>query len=169
MGPADNNNGAKGFVIPKLARDGSNWVTWKTQTLATLGSNKGVMRHLNGTVRVPDPLPAHAISESEEEAYDKAEKRWDDYYQREALIKAQIYTTIPEALLIEVRKLSTAKEVWEAVCAKHEHRALTVKIDIRRRMYEMKCEDNSNVRTHLETLMRMQEQLAGMEAGLTDD
>ena len=62
MGPADNNNGAKGFVIPKLAQDGSNWVTWKTQTLATLGSNKGVMRHLNGTVRVPDPLPAHAIS-----------------------------------------------------------------------------------------------------------
>ena len=95
MGPADNNNGAKGFVIPKLAQDGSNWVTWKTQTLATLRSKKGVMRHLNGTVRVPDPLPAHAISESEEEAYDKAEKCWDDYYQHEALIKAQIYTTIP--------------------------------------------------------------------------
>jgi hypothetical protein len=36
-------------------------------------------------------------------------------------------------------------------------------------MYEMKCEDESNVRTHLEALMRMQEQLAGMDAGLTDD
>ena len=169
MGPADNNNGAKGFVIPKLARDGSNWVTWKTQTLATLGSNKGVIRHLNGTVRVPDPLPTHVITESEDEAYDKAEKRWDDYYQREALIKAQIYTTIPEALLIEIRKLSTAKEIWDAICAKHEHTTLTVKIDIRRRMYEMKCDDDSNVRTHLEALMRMQEQLVGMEAGLTDD
>ena len=31
------------FMIPKLARDGSNWVTWKTQTLAMLRSNKGVM------------------------------------------------------------------------------------------------------------------------------
>ena len=30
MGPTDHNNGAKGFVIPKLAWDGSNWVTWKT-------------------------------------------------------------------------------------------------------------------------------------------
>jgi hypothetical protein len=36
-------------------------------------------------------------------------------------------------------------------------------------MYEMKCEDESNVRTHLETLMRTQEQLAGMNAALTDD
>ena len=43
MDPADNNNGAKDFVIPKLAWDGSNWVTWKTQMLATLGSNKGVL------------------------------------------------------------------------------------------------------------------------------
>ena len=130
--------------------------------------NKGVMRHLNGTVRVPDPLPAHAISKSEE-VYDKAEKCWDDYHQREALIKAQIYTMIPEVLLIEVRKLSTAKEIWEAVCAKHGHRALTVKIDICHHMYEMKCEDDSNVCTHLETLMHMQEQLAGMEVGLTVD
>jgi gag-polypeptide of LTR copia-type/Zinc knuckle len=36
-------------------------------------------------------------------------------------------------------------------------------------MYELKCEDESNVCTHLETLVRMQEQLAGMNAGLTDD
>ena len=74
---------------------------------------------------------------------------------------------IPEVLLIEVRKLPTVKEIWEAVCAKYEHRALTVKIDICHHMYEMKCEDDSNRHTHLETLM--QEQLAGMEVGLTDD
>ena len=117
-------------MIPKLAWDGSNWITWKTQTLAMLGSNKGVMRHLNSTVRVPDPLPTHTTTESEKEVYDKAEKHWDDYYQCEALIKAQIYTTIPEALLIEFRKLPTAKEIWDTICAKHEHTTLTVKIDI---------------------------------------
>jgi gag-polypeptide of LTR copia-type/Zinc knuckle len=36
-------------------------------------------------------------------------------------------------------------------------------------MYKLKCEDEANIRTHLETLVRMQEQLAGMNAGLTDD
>ena len=116
-----------------------------------------------------DPLPTHVTTKSEEEAYDKAERCWDNYYQCEALIKAQIYITIPEALLIEIRKLPTAKEIWDAICAKYEHTMLTVKIDIHCHMYEMKCEDDSNVHTHLETLMHMQKQLTGMEAGLTND
>jgi len=33
-------------------------------------------------------------------------------------------------------------------------------------MYKMKCEDESQVQTHLELLLRMQEQLTGMGAGL---
>jgi gag-polypeptide of LTR copia-type len=77
--------------------------------------------------------------------------------------------TIPESLLIEVRKLDSTKKIWDMICARHESRALTVKVDICHRIYEMKCEDKSNVRTHLEALMRMQEQLAGMDAGVTDD
>ena len=32
----------------------------------------------------------------------------------------------------------------------------------------MKCEDESQVRTHLETLLKMQEQLVGMGSGLPD-
>lgn len=172
MAPTDNTNGTKSFVIPKLAKDGSNWITWKTQTLATLRSNRGIMRHLEGTVRVPEPLPMFdaikTVTESHEEAYEKAERRWDDYQQREALIKAQIFTTIPGVLLIEVRKLSTAKQVWDAVCAKHENAALTLTVDMRSRLYQMKCEDDSNVRTHLEAMMLLQEQLIGMEEGLPD-
>ena len=35
-------------------------------------------------------------------------------------------------------------------------------------MYEMKCKEESNVHMHLEDLMSQQEQLAGMNAGLTD-
>ena len=82
---------------------------------------------------------------------------------------AQIFTTVLDSILIEVRNLATAKEVWDAVCVKHETRALTIKVDMRRRMYEMKCEDEANVHTHLETLMRTQEQLVGMNAALTND
>ena len=45
-------------------------------------------------------------------------------------MKAQVFTTIPEALLIEVQKLKTVKEVWDVICIKHEGKALTVKVDI---------------------------------------
>jgi gag-polypeptide of LTR copia-type/Zinc knuckle len=86
-----------------------------------------------------------------------------------ASIKAQIFTMISDSVLIEIRNLTTAKEVWDAVCTRHETKALMIKVDVRRRMYEMKCADESNVRTHLENLMKMHEQLAGMNAALTDD
>jgi gag-polypeptide of LTR copia-type/Zinc knuckle len=175
MGPAESimPPSSKSFVVPKLARDGANWVTWKSQMLVTLSSTRGAKRHLDGTARIPPPIPTypdgHVLTAEEEEALDELEKRWDDYNQREAIIKAQIFTTIPDSLLIEIRNLKTAKETWDVVCAKHETRALTIKVDVRCRMYEMKCEDESNVRTHLESLMSMQEQLAGMNGAFTND
>ena len=97
---------------------------------------------------------------------DNLERHWDDYNQREAAIMAQINTMVPDSVLIKIQNLATAKEVWEVVCAKHETKALTVKVDMWHWMYEMKCEDKSNVCTHLETLMSTQEQLAGMNAAL---
>jgi len=71
-------------------------------------------------------------------------------------VKAQVFTTIPEALLIAVQKLKTAKEVWDVIYIKHEGNALTVKVDILQWMYEQKCDDESQVRMCLESLHYMQ-------------
>jgi len=60
------------------------------------------------------------------------------------------------------------KEVWDTVCAKYENKSLTIKVALKHCMYEMKCEDKTQVQTHLESLSRMQEQLDGMGGGLTD-
>ena len=43
------------------------------------------------------------------------------------MIKAQIFTMVPDSLLIKIQNFDTAKEVWDTVCARHESRALTVK------------------------------------------
>ncbi|KAF8494487.1 hypothetical protein JB92DRAFT_1139838 [Gautieria morchelliformis] len=63
MGPAEptmSSSTSKSFVVPKLARDGTNWVTWKSQTLATLASTRGAKRHLEGTARIP-PLVSSGL------------------------------------------------------------------------------------------------------------
>jgi hypothetical protein len=52
---------------------------------------------------------------------------------------------------------------------KHEGKALSVKVDIRRRMHEKKCEDDSAVKNHLDELMHMQAQLESMGTGIPDD
>ena len=56
--------------------------------------------------------------------------------QQEAIIKAQIFTLIPDSLLIEVQKLKMAKEIWEAMCVKHEKKTLNVMVDIHHCIYE---------------------------------
>ncbi|GBE83911.1 Retrovirus-related Pol polyprotein from transposon TNT 1-94 [Sparassis crispa] len=44
-------------IVPKLATDGSNWITYKEWIHTVMGS-RGLMRHLEGTARQPpDPLP----------------------------------------------------------------------------------------------------------------
>ena len=102
------------------------------------------------------------------EELDKIEEKWDLYNQCEALIKAQILTTVPEAMGVEIQSLTTGKEMWDALCAKHEKKALMVIVDLQRRMYALKCLDEGNVKTHMETLSSMYEQLKGMGKKIED-
>ena len=69
--------------------------------------------------------------EDVEDHLEKVEKHWDDYNQHKATVKAQIFMTIPDSLLIEAQKLKTVKEIKIlVVCAKYEGKSLTVKVDL---------------------------------------
>ena len=63
-------------------------------------------RHLQRTIRMPTPIPSypngHTLDDNEIEELEKIEEKWDLYNQREAMIKAQILTTIPEAMAVEI-------------------------------------------------------------------
>ena len=58
--------------------------------------------------------------------------------------------------------------MWDALCNKHEKRALMVIVDLRRRIYVLKCLDEGNVKTHMETLSSMYKQLRGMGEKIED-
>ena len=81
--------------------------------------NKGVQRHLEGTACVPPLIPTynpnHQLNEDELEELDKIEEKWDMYIQHEASIKAQILTTIPKSLAIEIQALDTGKKLWDTM------------------------------------------------------
>ena len=56
----------------------------------------------------------------------------------------------------------TYKNLWDTLCEKHENRALTVVVDLRCRLYVLKCINDSNIKVHIQSLNTMYQQLKGM-------
>ena len=110
----------------------------------------------------------HHLNEDELKELDKIKEKWDIYNQREALIKAQILTTIPESLAIEIQALDTGKKLWDALCEKHKKRALTVVVELQCRLYVLKCVNGLNVKVHIQLLNAMYQQLKGMGEEISD-
>ena len=82
--------------------------------------------------------------------------------------QSPILTTIPKSISIEVQGLTTGKAIWDALCDKHEKKALTGIVDLRCRIYALKCVDKVIVRNHIHSLSMMYEQLKGMGETITD-
>ncbi|KAH9856307.1 hypothetical protein C2E23DRAFT_722560, partial [Lenzites betulinus] len=129
-------NASNLFNVPKLAQDGSNWITYKEQMHTVLGA-RGLMRHLIGTARRPPSPPPWPRTKSEPATSTKqmpgptttsttpstveaAEAKLDDYEQKEFATRQQIYGTITDSLLLKVKDLSTASAVWSAVMKEHK-------------------------------------------------
>ena len=118
------------------------------------------------------PIPmypnSHVLEEDELEELEKIEEKWDLYNQHEPSIKAQILTTIPGTMAVEIQSLATRKEMWDVLSTKHEKRALMVIVNLESRRYALKCLDESNVEAYMETLSPMCEQLKGMGEKIED-
>jgi hypothetical protein len=125
------------FNVPKLAEDGTNWITYKERTLTAIGA-RGLMRYVDsravqpipfvvdvktGAVTKPDGTPP-----SQTEIND-LDKKLDKYYQCNSLVKQQVFSTITDRLLLQVQKLEAASDVWKEVCQIHEGKTELVQID----------------------------------------
>ncbi|KAI0758557.1 hypothetical protein BD413DRAFT_460634, partial [Trametes elegans] len=119
-------NASNLFTVPKLAQDGSNWITYKERMHTVLGA-RGLMQHLVGTARPAKPEPGFKpdplASLSDDDYFAKveaAETKIDDYEQKEFATRQQIYGTITDSLLLKVKDLPSASAVWSAIMKEHE-------------------------------------------------
>ena len=158
-------------TITKLSEDLSNWPIYKDRVKMAIESKVGLSRHLAGTAWQPiEPVLPLAEAKTEVfDVYDKAIKKVDEYNQREAAIKQQIYSTIPDSILNRIKEKTTAKEVWMALCDLAEKRGKMVEIDVRRRIHDTRCIEGGDICAHLDSLLSLQNQLTGMGCALSDD
>ncbi|KAG1831651.1 hypothetical protein DFJ58DRAFT_634162, partial [Suillus subalutaceus] len=116
------------FSVPKLAEDGSNWITYKERTLMALGA-RGLMRYTEGRATKPLPFAVDASTKALTKAdgtvptqaeIDELDKKIDEYYQKDSLVKQQVFSTITDRLLLRVQNLKDASEIWKEICQIHE-------------------------------------------------
>ncbi|KIJ08517.1 hypothetical protein PAXINDRAFT_18356 [Paxillus involutus ATCC 200175] len=113
------------FNIPKLAEDGTNWITYKERMLtAIVDPTTGQATKADGTAPTQTEI-------------DERDEKIDEFYQKDSLVKQQIFSTITDRLLLLVQKLDGAAAVWKEVCKIHEGKTELVQIDLRRRLQEM--------------------------------
>jgi hypothetical protein len=128
------------FNVPKLAEDGSNWITYKERTLTAI-SARGLMRYADGRALEPLPYPVDEKTGSlkpkadgsipNEKEIEERDKKIDEYDQKNSLVKQQVFSTITDRLLLRVQKLESASEVWAEICQIHEDKTELVQIDLR--------------------------------------
>lgn len=164
------------FNIPKLAEDGSNWITYKERMLTAVGA-RGLMRYVDGRAVKPvpfdiDPKTGVAMkpdgSAPTQTEIDEHDKKIDEHYQKDSLVKQQLFSTITDRLLLRVQKLEGAAAMWEEIHDIHEGKTELVQIDLRRHLQDLRCEENGDAKAHLSELLRLRESLAGMGADVED-
>jgi len=164
------------FNIPKLAEDGSNWITYKERMLTAIGA-RGLMRYIDGRVKQPIPFAmspttgellkadGKPATDAEIEALDD---KLDEFCQKNSMVKQHIFSTLSDRLVVRIKHLKSASMIWVEIRKLHEGKTELVQVDLRRRLQETRCEEGRDVRDHFTELMTMREQLAGMGAAIDE-
>ncbi|KAF8833830.1 hypothetical protein BDN67DRAFT_916187, partial [Paxillus ammoniavirescens] len=98
------------YAVPKLTE--KNWVKFKTKTVMLLTA-RGLSRHLDGTVKIPKPLPVSSdgtkmylsdgTTKASETDIENNLVRIDAHAQKEALALQQLYATVSNSVMIQVQ------------------------------------------------------------------
>src|SRR5271168_88594 len=158
--------------IPKLEADGSNWVIFKDRFLFAAAA-ASLVSHIDGTgvapileTGFPRSGPLSEAQQAELDKYTSDLARWES---DEAMIRQAIASSISDSLFLEVRKKKTGMEMWEAVKDQREKKSRMVTVDMRRKLQAEKCLESGDVRTHLNKLQAMREDLASMGGSILDE
>src|SRR6266536_611198 len=165
------------LTVPRLRDDGSNWVDYKEKVRSAMGS-KGVIRHVDGTARAPMPYKEvdgiPVIDEKSpptpatDEQIEAKEKRLKEYEQKEYTARHILLTTVSKCLAAKLRG-KTAHEMWKIVEADATEKSDFYKVDARRRLADMRCDEDGDVRADANALVALRDELAGMGATVSDE
>ena len=147
------------ITIPKLSDDGSNWVDYCDRVLWLLESQT-IDDHIDH-----DSLPTAYQNQGKVRGLEYA-NRWK---KEETAIKQVISPSIPCTAFSRIKGQKNIKGVWDILKQIYEEKTRALGADLMRRFQNTRCGESDNVRTHLENLHNLREQLASMGKLISDE
>ena len=151
--------------VPKLSADGKGFVIWKERLELSIKA-QGLYGHLDGTTVRPNDPPTRSetsvLTQEEVSMNDEYARNIATYLQQQAIVFQQIASTIPDSLYLKIKGKPTIKEAWDALKADFEKRSRMITIELRKKLHDIRCAENGNVRAHFDTIRTMREELASL-------
>jgi hypothetical protein len=133
--------------------DGSNWITYKQSAKTVIGA-RGLMWYLDGQVTRPIPYTMNSSrqmvkpdgSTPTATKIEDLEKKIDEHYQKDSLVRQHIFSMISDRLLLCVQNLDEFFKIWQEICTIHEGKTELVQIDLRCQLQDTSksCTDFAN-------------------------
>ena len=142
--------------LPKLAADGSNWITYQDHIVNAIKA-KGLHRHLLGTVCKPEELEEWTRKFYKPEIMlpltdDKLEAHKnliDTYEQKEVMLCEIIYETINRSTFIQIKGKPTAANIWKKLQSIHTDKGSMFETDLLTQLQTICFSDGDSMQTHL--------------------
>jgi hypothetical protein len=131
--------------------------------------------HIDGTARKPTPyLSINGVimrdkdNIATDDEIDAKERKFEEYEQKEYMAQHVILSTISLRLSSTVKSKSNAKEMWDAVKLDATSKSKMHQVDTRRRLQQIQCDEDGDVRTHLIEMVKLRDELTAMGCSIDE-
>jgi hypothetical protein len=157
-------------LIPKLDRDGGNFLIWKHRTHRIITVKK-LVHHINGSsTRPTDPgTLENGATEAKQKEHKEALARWNEWDLADSEARYYIEAGIPDSLFIKAINSTSAKDLWDMILSEHQSRSETYQAEMLRRLQNERCSEVEDVRNHFAKMLKLREELAATGKTLTDE
>src|SRR5258708_9503436 len=151
--------GEEKLHLPKLASDGSNWITYR-DCIQWSFKMRGLGSHL-----ISDSIPDEDLEEGDISGFTPAQ-RWE---RGEISASSLLDATIPDDVFRSIKDAESVNEVWENLKALFEGKSRTILVDLGRKLQTTHCGEDDDVRAHFSKLANLHDKLAALGRSVGDD
>jgi hypothetical protein len=164
--------------LPRLARDGENWLTYQEKVVNAIKARK-LCRHLTGTARKPAELIEkddgfYLASDSDSKALtdkqvDEHEELLDAWEEKEAQLRELVYNTVDNSTFLQIKGQPTAAKMWDKLVSIYGSKgSAQFEATLLGKLQNARFTDDGDMRAHLGNMTTLRERLDKVGAPLSD-